>query len=285
MTWHVIGSVAGPAARFSALLQRGEPSTGTSSEHARPGRRRSVATGHRRCSDDGGRSVGDVHHHRSATGWDQLHQGGQHHSEQLRPWPRHPGRRSRGFAASSPRVDRTPGRVVPGVRHRHLQRRTDVRPGTVRRHLPSRDSAPQHRRAAGHGGLAFARRHPERVVDHERMDQASPHSRRCRGRISLRLRRRLQRGLAHPGPTHRSRPPASSERLRRVVLRLHALFEQHDREQRSIPSSSQITYRSTPSRSTPTGRRRTIGTAGNGIHRCSLLRPRSSTGRVPMASM
>ena len=55
-------------------------------------------------------------------------------------------------------------------------------------------------------------------------------TRRPRGRLPLRLRTRLRRCPAHLGPAHRSRTPPSPERLRRVVLRLHAVFEQHHRE-------------------------------------------------------
>ena len=189
-----------------------------------------------------------------------------------------------GCTASRSRIDRTSRRMAPRVRHRYLQRCTDLRAGTVRCHLPSGNSASQHRRAARYGWLAPARRHPERVVDSERMDRAPALVRRCRGRIPVRLRRRLQRGAAHPGRAHRSRSPAAAKRLRRVVLRLHALFEQHDRNTRSIPSSSPITCPSTPSRSTPTGRRRTIGTAGNGTVRSFPLPRPSSTGRVPTGS-
>ena len=197
----------GPGGRFSALLQRGESSAHTSPEHARPGRERPLSTGHRRSSHDGGRALGRLHHHRSPCVRDKLHQGGQHHSEQLRPWPRHTGCRSRRCTASRSRIDRTPRRMAPGVRHRHLQRCTDLRAGPVRCHLPSRDSASQYRRAAGYGRLAPARRHPERVVDSERMDQAPPLVRRRRGRVPVRLRRRLQRGVAHPVRAHRSRSP------------------------------------------------------------------------------
>ena len=134
VTWHVIGSSGGSGGRFAALLQRGEPSAGTGSEHARPGRRRSVAAGHRRRSDDGGRAVGDVHHHRSAGGRDERHQGGQHHSEQLRPWPRHPGRRSWGFAAPVPRrPDPWEGgsggsTPIPTTTHRRAGRDSPVTP-------------------------------------------------------------------------------------------------------------------------------------------------------------
>ena len=197
-------------------------------------------------------------------GGDQLHQGGQHHSEQLRSGHRHPGRRSRRFAASRPGVDRTPRRVVPGVRHRHLQRHTDLRARTVRCHLPGRHPAPQHRRAAGHGRLASARRHPERAVDHERMgrtpagttatsrtgtssstDTTTPAP--CTPWPSSPVPRPCFPGTSSVCGTPTTRP------IRATPSRT-----------RSIPSSSPTTSPSTPSRSTPTGRRRTIGTAGNG---------------------
>ena len=127
-------------------------------------------------------------------------------------------------------VDRTARRVVPGVRHRHLQRHADLRARPVRCHVPGRHPAPEHRRAAGHGRLAPARRHPERRVDGQRMGATPPRTGRHRGRIPLRVRTRLRRRTAHLGAAHRSGAPPAPGRLRCVVLRLHALFEWRHRE-------------------------------------------------------
>ena len=135
---------SGSGSPLFALLQRGEPSARSNAKHARPGRERPPSTGHRRRSDDGGPTMGGLHHHRSSCSRDKLHQGGQHHSEQLRSRPRHIGRRSRWFTASHPNCDGTPRRMAPRVRHRHLQRRSKLRAGTVRRHVPSGYSASQY---------------------------------------------------------------------------------------------------------------------------------------------
>ena len=56
-----------------------------------------------------------------------------------------------------------------------------------------------------------------------------PGRRRPPGRVPVRLRPRLHRRPAHAGPAHRSGSAAHPQRLRRLVLRLHPLFEHHHR--------------------------------------------------------
>ena len=103
-----------------------------------------------------------------------------------------------------------------------------------------------------------------------------------RGRLPLRLRPRLRRGPAHPGPADRARAPAPPQRVRRLVLRLHPVLELPTSSTRSTPRSRATTSRSTPCPSTPTGRRPTTGTAGSGTARSSPTpRPSCRWARCP----
>ena len=132
VTWHVLGSTAGPAVvslRYYNLASPPLTPAPSTLDLDVNGQLRQIIDA---APTTAAATLGDLHHHRSPGGGDQLDQGGQHHSEQLRSGHRHPGRRSRRLAASRPGVDRTSRRMVPGVRHRHLQRHTDLRARTVR---------------------------------------------------------------------------------------------------------------------------------------------------------
>ena len=200
----------GSGGRFSALLQRGESSAHTSPEHARPGRERPPSTGHRCRSHDGGRTLGDLHHHRSPGVRDQLDQGGQHHSEQLRPRPRHTGCRSRRFAASRSRrrpdlsADGSGGSTpTPTTTHRPAGRDSPVPPakrasslstptGCWTRRVGACSTTPRARCGQRTDGSNPGPRHGD-VEDGYLFAYGDDYS-GC---------------PAHPGPAHRSRAPAS----------------------------------------------------------------------------
>ncbi len=142
---------------LAAVLQRGEPSAGTDHEHARSGRERAAPAGSHCSPHDGGRTLGQLHDHRATGVRNQFDQRGEYDHEQLRSGHRYAGRRSRRLATALAADERPSRRLVPGVRHRHLQRLSNLYRRPIRSHLPGRHPASQHRRPAGHRGLAPCR--------------------------------------------------------------------------------------------------------------------------------
>ena len=106
-----------------------------------------------------------------------------------------------------------------------------LRAGTVRRHVPSRSFSRSTPTGCWTRPVGVCSTTP-RARCGPRMGGSSraPRAATSRTGTSSSTEHDYSGRLAHPGPTHRPRSPASPQRLRCVVLGLHAVFEQHHRE-------------------------------------------------------